>query len=291
MEDAQRDSTQNAKATLYGLLAVLLWSTVATAFKLALESLAIAQLLLLATGFSWLVFALTFVITRPPALTGRDHAYCLLLGLLNPCLYYLVLFAAYDRLPAHIAQPLNYTWAITLALLAIPILKQRLTGRALGGILVSYTGVVILLNPGSNEAASLNWFGVALALGSTLIWATYWLLNTKRTSDPIATMFFSFTYALPIVATICHLGPGIRTPTLPELGYGMWAGLVEMGITFLLWQRALKLTDSAARISQLIFLSPFLSLVIIHYVLGETIGWTAIVGLAVIVIGLLIKDR
>ena len=59
--------------------------------------------------------------------------------------YYLILFAAYDRLPAHIAQPINYTWAITLALLAVPLLGQRLSKRTLTGILISYLGVVLLV--------------------------------------------------------------------------------------------------------------------------------------------------
>ena len=64
-------------------------------------------------------------------------------ALLNPVLYYLVLFEAYDRLPAQIAQPLNYTWAITLALLAVPLLGQRLSGRDMLAVLLGYGGVVI----------------------------------------------------------------------------------------------------------------------------------------------------
>jgi drug/metabolite transporter (DMT)-like permease len=51
-----------------------------------------------------------------------------------------------ERLPAQIAQPLNYTWAITLSLLAVPILGQRMSWRAASGLLVSYCGVVVLLS-------------------------------------------------------------------------------------------------------------------------------------------------
>ena len=52
--------------------------------------------------------------------------------------------------PAHIAQPLNYTWAITLALLAVPLLKQPLTRRMLAGILVS-VGVSIVDKRGMKQ--------------------------------------------------------------------------------------------------------------------------------------------
>jgi drug/metabolite transporter (DMT)-like permease len=59
-----------------------------------------------------------------------------------------------------------------------------------------------------------------------------------------------------------------------------------MGITFLLWQRALRLTANAGRIGALIFLSPFASLLLIAVVLGEQIHATSIAGLAIIVVGL-----
>ena len=49
------------------------------------------------------------------------------LGLINPFLYYLVLFKAYDLLPAQEAQAINYTWALMLAFLSVIFLKQKLT--------------------------------------------------------------------------------------------------------------------------------------------------------------------
>ena len=127
------------------LICVLLWSTVASGFKLGLEHFAVEQLLFLGTCISWLVFLCYAIVTNQLALAASDRALAVGLGLINPTAYYLILFAAYDRLPAHIAQPINYTWAITLALLAVPILGQRLTLRSLWGILTSYLGVVILV--------------------------------------------------------------------------------------------------------------------------------------------------
>ena len=85
---------------------------------------------------------------------------------------------------------------------------------------------------------------------------------------------------------MCWLGPGWPALSSENLLYGAWVGLIEMGVTFILWQQALRQTANAARIGQLIFLSPFLSLVMIYLVLGEAIGWGAVAGLAVIVAGL-----
>jgi len=84
---------------------------------------------------------------------------------------------------------------------------------------------------------------------------------------------------------------GLPAITPANLGYGAWVGLVEMGVAFLLWQRALALTAVAGRLGQLIFLSPFLSLVLIATVLGERIHPSAPVALAMIVAGLALSRR
>ena len=115
-------SSNQWRASLFGLGAVLLWSTVATGFKLGLEIMTTTQLLMLGTWISWMVFALAAMTSGDLNITRGDRLRVLALGSITPCLYYWILFAAYDRLPAHVAQPLNYTWAVTLAILAIPLL-------------------------------------------------------------------------------------------------------------------------------------------------------------------------
>ena len=64
-----------------------------------------------------------------------------------------------------------------------------------------------------------------------------------------------------------------------------------MGLTFVLWLSALRASENTARVSQLIFLSPFLSLIFIHFVLGETIATSTYVGLVLIVGGLLLRGK
>ena len=283
-------------ALLFGIGAVLLWSTVATGFKLGLRELAPLDLLWLGSTISCVFFASASAVTgRLRTLTvlpGRAWARYAVLGLLNPFLYYVVLFEAYDRLPAQIAQPLNYTWAITLALLAIPVLGQRLSWRTLVGMLVSYGGVVVLLAQGRFDGyPELDKVGVALALGSTFVWATYWLATIRDDDDPLVLMTASFLVGAIAIGVACLATHGLPVPTWRRIGYGAWVGLVEMGVTFLLWQQALRRTAHAGRIAQLIFLSPFISLLLIDRVLGEHVRPSSFVGLALIVGGLLVAGR
>ncbi len=280
-------------AWLYGFAAVLLWSTVATGFKLGLRELRPLELLWLGATTSFVFFAAASLVSgRARMLTSlswRDWRRYAVLGLLNPFLYYSILFEAYARLPAQIAQPLNYTWAITLALLAVPVLGQRLTARALAGLLVSYGGVVVLLSQGSVPGtAAIDPLGVALALASTFVWAGYWLATARTRADPLVMMTASFGVGALAIGLACTLRFGLPSLTLRHLGYGAWVGLVEMGITFLLWQQALRRTAHAGRIAQLIFVSPFVSLVLIDRVLGEPVQPGSLVGLVAIVAGLVV---
>jgi len=278
-------------AVIPALLSVLMWSTVASGFKLGLAVFAVEQLLLLGTSMSWLIFFCYAASKRQLSLAAEDRKLACLLGLINPTAYYLILFAAYDRLPAHIAQPINYTWALTLAVLAVPVLGQRLSRRTFAGILISYLGVVILVITTPGEAGQIDALGIALALVSTLLWAGYWLLNARSRAQPASIMFWSFSMALPLIAAICWYGPGLPNMNATALGYAIWIGAIEMGITFLLWQRALQRARSSAKIAQLIFIAPFLSLLLIHLLLDEAISLWALPALVIIVSGLVVGQR
>jgi drug/metabolite transporter (DMT)-like permease len=283
------------RALVFGLLAVLAWSTVATAFKLALRHLDQFQLLFLANVFSLIcLFSVILVqgklgefrrLSRPQVLLNCG------LGLINPFVYYLVLFKAYDLLPAQVAQPLNFTWALTLSWLSVPILGHRLGWRDLVAGAVCYAGVVIISTRGSLSGwAGSDPLGVALALGSTVIWALYWLGNTRSTADPVAGLTVGFAFSLPFVTAATFLFSTFQFGWQGCLG-GLYVGAFEMGFTFVLWLSALRLTDNTSRIANLIFLAPFLSLIFINFVLGETVVPATFVGLVFIVGGLLFQNR
>ena len=106
------------KAIVYACLAVLSWSTVATAFKIALKNLTYFELLLVASLTSLIIFTILLTVQRKwrlvSRLTRKQWGYFAGMGLLNPVAYYLTLFSAYSFLPAQVAQPINYAWPIVL---------------------------------------------------------------------------------------------------------------------------------------------------------------------------------
>ena len=290
MQDTDR------RAVKLGLGAVMLWSTVATAFSLSLQYLTPLQLVTLATVISWCFFAIRLSAPeRRSALrvtSSRARATGLLLGWLNPGLYYLVLFAAYDRLPAQEAMAINYSWGITLALLAAPLLRQHLSAGALLAACISYSGILVIATRGA--PLSLDFaqpLGVGLALLSTVLWSLYWVINTRLSLDPEVNLFLNFSGALPLLLALLWWS-NTPFPTLWQ-GWagGLYVGLFEMGLAFVLWMGAMKATTSTLRISSLIFLSPPLSLVLIWVIAGEPVEAYTLIGLVLILFGLWLQRR
>ena len=282
------------KAYLHAIAAVLLWSTVASAFKLSLRYLDYAQLLLyssiVATLFLGVVLAARGRLRRIFPCSRRECLKSAGLGFLNPFLYYAVLFKAYDLLPAQVAQPLNYTWAIALVLLSIPILKQRIGARDIAGGLVSYVGVVVISTRGDIFSFSVaSPLGVSLALGSTVVWALYWVYNTKDDRDPAERLFLNFVFGLPFVLIYTLVFSDIRVENPLGFAGAAYVGIVEIGLAFLLWLSALRLSENTAKVSYLIFISPFVSLFFIRAFVGEEILTATVVGLVLVVAGIALQ--
>ena len=290
MQDTDR------RAVKMGLGAVMLWSTVATAFSLSLKYLTPVQLVTLAALVSWCFFASR--LGSPArwaslrATSSKERITGLLMGWLNPGLYYLVLFAAYDQLPAQEAMAINYSWGITLALIAAPLLRQRLTPGALLAACISYSGIVVIATRGS--PLSLDFaqpLGVGLALLSTLLWSLYWVINTRMPVDPEVNLFLNFSGALPLLLGLLWWS-GTPLPIVWQ-GWagGLYVGLFEMGLAFVLWMGAMKATTSTLQISSLIFLSPPLSLLLIWLIAGEPAQAYTLIGLMLILLGLWLQRR
>lgn len=284
---------QNTKAVLYALLAISLWSTVATAFKIALKEMNSFHLLLISTIWSAAaLFILICFMGRAGnlfKLSLKEYSFSFFLALLNPIAYYLVLFRSYELLPAQIAQPLNYTWPMMLVLLSIPLLKQAprwIDGLSLG---LCFCGILLISSGGQTLFhSSYSTPGIFLALGSSVLWALYWIMNKKISSDALISMFWSFFTAIPVLFIVkVILNPAVPLWTLKGVLSSAYVGLFEMGVTFVFWGLAMKHAKRSADIGNLVYISPFLSLIWIHSILGESISISTILGLIIIVCGIL----
>jgi len=283
------------QAYLYAVAVVLIWSTVASAFKISLRYLDFLQLLFFASLVS-LVILFVFVVIQHKiellrACSQRDFLNSLVLGFLNPFLYYIVLFRAYSLLPAQQAVSLNYTWAIQLVLLSIPLLKQKIGLKSILAIVLSYIGVIIIATRGNLVALHFtNPGGIVLALGSAIIWALFWIYNIKDKRDEVVKLFLNFFFGFVFICIYMIFSGRFILPKTSGIIGALYVGIFEMGITFILWLKALKLSRTTAQVSNLIYLTPFLSLIVISIIVGEKILLSTIAGLVFIVAGIILQQ-
>lgn len=286
--------TNQSKAYFYGILTVLMWSTVATAFKINLQHFDVANMLFWSSLSSAIVFII-FIIYQGKlhllkSIKINDLFYFMLLGFLNPFLYYLILFAAYDKLPAQIAQPLNYSWVIVVSILAFFMLKQKIKLINFIGLSISFIGIIIISISNGNINQSVDYFGIFLALSSSLVWGFYWVINVKKKYDDSIKLMFNFLFGtLYSLIYLFISGANLSINTSGILS-SMYIGLFEMGLTFFTWLQALKLADNAAKIGNIIYFSPLISMIFITLVLKEELMITSIIGLILIITGMLIQQ-
>ena len=287
---------QQTRAYLFAAATILFWSTVAAAFKLTLAHVSSEELLFYSTLFSLVILGTVVIasgrsgdIRRWPA---RELLRSALLGFLNPFLYYLVLFKAYSLLPAQEALTLNFIWPIVLVLFSIVILRQRITFKTLLAMVISFSGALVISTRG--EVLGFRFthpLGAGLALGSSAVWALYWVYGTKDSRNAISRLCMNFFFGFVFVALYMALFSSLRPVGAEGLIGSLYVGAFEMGITYVVWLYALRLSRTTAQVSNLIYLTPFLSLLVVRLVVGEQIYGSTLVGLFLIVAGILLQHH
>ena len=289
----EKNQTQAYK---FALISVFLWSTVAAAFKISLTYMTPLELLFYSSLSSLFILGAIVIYQKkvPQVFLHVKSQFSLvfILGAINPFIYYLILFKAYDILPAQEAQAINYTWALMFAYLSIIFLKQKLSKADVLAGLICYFGVLIIATKGDPLSLEFsNLYGLFLALFSTVLWSMYWIFNKKSKVDGVVGLFSNFLIGVVLISIYIWFIGGISLPNLQASLGAVYVGFFEMGITFVFWLKAVNLTQSISKISNLIFLSPFLSLIFIYFIVAEEILLSTIIALFFIIGGLLIQQK
>ncbi len=285
------------KAYSFAILAVILWSTVASAFKIGLRHVDYLELLLYASFFSTLIIFFVLIVRKKLHLlrtySFKDFLFAALLGFLNPFLYYIVLFKAYSILPAQEAITLNYTWPLMLVLLSIPLLKQKIKLLSIVAIIISFFGVIIIATRGNIAELSFSDLkGDLLPLSSAVIWALFWIFSLKDKHDVVVKLFVSFCFGLFFsigLIIVRSTFVGFSLPNIKGILGSAYVGFFEMGLTFIVWLSALKYAKTTAQVSNFIYITPFLSLFLVSIVVGEKILFSTIIGLVFIIAGIILQ--
>ena len=280
------------KQYLFAAISILGWSTVATVVKLLLGSMNSFQVLcisaLLASLFLFAVSCITGSIKKLKTYKPRDYLISVLIGLPGTFFYYIFYYSGTSFMLASQAFIVNYLWPIMCVVFACIILKEKLTAVKLLALGLSFVGVIVVVG---RDILSFEWhtlIGAALCALGAICYGIFTAFNKKSAYEKPHTMMISFFASFLLTSVICLVRGDFPILNGVQLLGMAWNGIVSIGIASTLWQLALSGADTA-KISNLAYITPFLSMIWTWLILGEEISPWSLIGLGIIMLGILIQ--
>jgi drug/metabolite transporter (DMT)-like permease len=246
------------RATLAGLAAILLWSSLAVMtagsgavppFQLLAMSFGLGSLLGIAV--LWRRGGVLAALRQPPAAFA--------LGSLAFAGYHTLYFIALKHAPVVEANLINYLWPLLIVLFAALLPGERLRPAVLAGTLLGLAGAARVVTRGEGlrlDAAHLP--GYLAALGAALTWSIYSVLNRRFAGVPSAAIVGP-CLVTALVGALAHLALEQTVSPTPW----QWAGILAMGLgpvgaAFWLWDAGTKHGDLGL-LGMLSYAAPLLS--------------------------------
>ena len=214
-----------------------------------------------------------------------------LLGVLGMLGYNLLLYEALNFTTPAGASLINAANPATMALLAVLLTRERLGGRAVLGIAVSFAGVLLILSGGDIGtllALDVN-LGQALMLGAIVVFSLYSIWGRLLRSVPPITATAAQAVAVLVVMSPFAVVNGVQLPTEPEpLLALLYIGIFPSVGAYVLWNLALRNTaPSVAGI--------FLNLVTVFTVLlglflGDAVPLIDLIGGVIVIVGVVVTS-
>jgi drug/metabolite transporter (DMT)-like permease len=285
------DATALRRATLIGLVAILLWASLAL-LTTATGNLPPFQVL--AIGFG---IAAAFGLLRA-ALHGsagwrelRQPLPALLLSTLALFGYHALYFIALKRAPAVEANLLNYMWPLLIVVFAglfggVSVRAGQWLGTALGLV-----AAVLLVTRGRGlEVDPAHVPGYLAALGAALIWSIYSVLNRRYADVPTAAITVACA-GVAILGAIAHLiSEQTIAPTASQWTVLVLMGIGPVGAAFWLWDHGTKRGDIAL-LGSLSYLAPLLSTLLLVASGRAQAHWIQAVAIALLLTGAWLSVR
>ena len=286
--------TPHIQSYLNLALCILLWASIPVASKKILVELNNLQMLFYSTVFSVIALGALVLWQRKSAIlfqhTLRDFAHLSWLGFLGAFLYYVLLYGAFANTSAAEGFVLAYTWPILISLLAVPLLGQKLTPVRLTAIAISFSGVVLIVTRGQMvEFQVENLAGNLLALCGAFVFALFSILGRRAKYDLTFAAFIYFCAALICAGAAVAVTGSLTLPSLSVWGWILYNGLLVNGVSYLFWFKALEHGETFI-VSNLLYLTPVLSLPLVRVFLNEPVHASAVSGLILILVGILLQS-
>lgn len=212
------------------------------------------------------------------------------LGFLGLFMYSALYYYGIAVLSSQEACILNYLWPMMIVLFACLLLRERLTVKKAIAMVMSFAGIVVLTLGSGGGSSGNRLFGIIACVAAAVCYGLFSVLNKKHSLNQSVTMMWIW-----LTVAVCSAVSGLIFEAWQPITGWQWAGVAWLGIVvnavaYLLWALALKGARDSAKIANLAYLVPFLSIVLSALILKEQIACTAAIALVLIIGGILLQS-
>ncbi len=280
------------EAYIYAFLCVLLWALIPVCSKKVLLSMDNFAFLFFSSLISAVTLGIYILLSSKSRLFRlyclKDYFYMSFLGFLGSFLFYVFLYRAFSMAGAQEVFIINYLWPILIVLFSSFILNERLTLLKLFAVLISFSGVWVIVTRGRFSGVHFSSLGGdAFALMAAVSFALFSVMGRKFSFDETISVFVYFVTS-SILSLVFVPFFHIRSLSLESLFWLFVNGVFVNGISYIFWFAALK-KGRVHLVSNTVYLTPFLALVFIALFLGERVKPYSLLALALIVSGIVIQ--
>lgn len=217
-------------------------------------------------------------------LSGRQWINLVIIGLVGGAVPFLLFFKGLSLTSATNAAFIHKTLFVWIALLAIPILKEKISGLQFLGLPILFAGVFLFSSP---EGFRLG-YGEILAFTATLLWAIENIIAkiTLKSISPITVawgrMFFGSLFLLVFLTMTGKIG-GLFAFSSAGLGWLFLSGFILFGYV-VTWYTALKHAPATVVSSILVVAAPITAILNSIFITRQ-IEASLILPMALILIG------
>jgi len=282
------------KTYFYAGVSIFCWSTVATTCKILLRELNNMQLLwvnsLIAGLFLLVLNIFLGNFKKYENYTLKDYFIMVAIGIPSTIFYYMFYYAGTDILPASQAFIINYLWPIMSVIFACVILREKLTAKKLIAIFISFLGVIVVIGGDINDFNGQMLIGALCCILGAVSYGLFTALNQKMNYNKSMTLMVSYLATFIFTTLVNLINGDIFIPGTNQMLGFVWNGIFTVAIANAFWVIALE-TGKTEKVSNLAYITPFLSLVWTSLFLNEEIKLNSLVGLVIIIAGILIQMK
>lgn len=271
-------------------VSLLLWASAFAGIKAGLQSYGPGELALLRFGTASVVLAVYAAAIKMKLPAKEDLPVIFAAGFLGITTYHVALNIGEQTVTAGAAALLISMSPVFTAILSAFFLKERFTRWGWLGIMIAFSGVVLItLGEGGGVKLDPNAFVILIAAAATSVYFIVAKRPLRKYSAIEFTTWAIWAGTLPLLVFAPGLIAQIPTAEASATWAGLFMGVFPGAIAYVLWNRALS-SMPVSLLSTFLYFQPVNAIWIAWLWLGEIPALLALTGGAISLAGVVIVN-